>query len=181
MLKFSWKLCLALLLLGSAVSGSQSCAKPPDLPVDLGVDFDEAENKQSFTVGYDPFTGKWSLSVSMPWALLQSWLPESLGFAVPAAPEANSRTNGACPPREAPVATVQEVPPQLCQARTMFAIAERCLKNGDLDKARTCYEEAHLLAPQTRLGRQAIQRLADIDSARTATQQDAEEQEPRQP
>ena len=68
------------------------------------------------------------------------------------------------------------------QARAMFKIAERCLKNGDLDKARTCYEETHLLAPETRYGRRAIQRLTDIDSARSGhVSGAAEEQEPKGP
>jgi hypothetical protein len=77
--------------------------------------------------------------------------------------------------RANPEADVDE-PVRVEQARAMFAIGERCRRLGDLDKARTCYEETHLLSPTSRYGRLAMQRLAEIDEGRGTTE---EEQGPR--
>jgi hypothetical protein len=164
---------LALVLLVSGTGGAISLAKPPDLPVDLRVEFDNEEPPpNTVTLGVDLFTGKLSLSFTVPW----DWLPWK-GMT------SDARPNAACPPRETAARETQTVTtPKQAQARAMFAIAERCLRNGDLDKARTCYEETHLLAPETRFGRQAIERLAEIDSARSGSvgEGTAEEQEPRE-
>lgn len=170
MSKCLWSCCAALLILGSGLGATSSLAKPPDLPVDLGASFEDEDAMGGITVGLDLFTGKLSLSFTLPWQVLQSWFPD--GMTGPNTPTSASggRTNAACPPREARVGEEECEPAtlRLDQARAMFEIAERCRKKGDLDKARTCYEEAHLLAPETRVGRQAIERLADIDSSRTS-------------
>jgi Flp pilus assembly protein TadD len=136
----------ALHIYGGGIS--TSVAKPPDLPVELRIDFDDSEPQTapaaansaaansateakkddgphgSFFLGLDFFSGKFSFH----WQTLQKALT-----------------------------------PRQQEARALFDIAERCQKNGDRDMARTCYEEAHLLAPQTDFGRLAIQRLSELD------------------
>ncbi len=115
---------------GRAVS-----AKPPDLPVELGVNLDDEAAvvekpkkdwpKGGFVLGLDFFTGK---------------LPFRMALAG------------------------KTLTPKQQEARALFQIGEECRKKGDAAMARTCYEEAHILAPQTDFGRQAIQRLAEMDN-----------------
>jgi hypothetical protein len=166
MCKIAWSACVALVVLGFSFE-SAGYAKPPDLPVDLGVEFDQADNPRSITLGYDFLSGNLLFSFSMPWKFVLPWQ---------AAPTAQPQTES----KGDDIATPQAVRRQ--QARALFATAERCLKNGDVDKARTCYEETHLLAPETRVGRRAIERLSEIDNTRTIPVTGAgEEQEPREP
>ncbi len=164
MCKIARSACVALLVLGLGSLQSPSLAKPPDLPVDLGVDFELDASPRTISLGYDLLSGQLLMSFSLPWSFTLPWQatpsdqPQAaVGNADVAAPQALRRQ----------------------QARTLFATAERCFKNGDLDKARTCYEEAHLLAPETRVGRRAIQRLSEIDNMKTTPVAGAaEEQEP---
>jgi hypothetical protein len=65
----------ALIVLGS---GPASLAKPPDLPVDLGVVFEEADPKAGIVLDVDLVTGKLSLGLSLPWPALREWLSEAL-------------------------------------------------------------------------------------------------------
>ena len=181
MSKCLWSACVALSILGSGLRGASALAKPPDSPVDIDVEGAEVDTPRGLTLDFDLFTGKLSLSLSLPWNVWQSWLPEGLPNSKTT--EFMNRHNAVCPPREC---LVQNEPDRTTlqenQARTLFEIAERCLRNGDFDKARTCYEETHVLAPETPFGRQAIQRLVDIDNARiNDVGASAEEQEPRSP
>jgi hypothetical protein len=187
MSKYLWSACTALVFLGSGLGGTVSLAKPPDLPVDMRVDFGNEEPPNSITLGVDLFSGKLSLNISLPWALghagksapagepgstisdsndvkQATWVPD-LGITLPS-PNYIKHQPEQIPSQSAPTGDSPDAQKRM-QARTMFKIAERCLHNGDLDMARTCYEETHLLAPETRLGRKAIQRLADIDRVRT--------------
>jgi hypothetical protein len=146
MLKCLCSLAAALLILGSATPAG--LAKPPDLPVDVSADFEEVDMWGSVTLGFDPLTGKLSLSLSLPWRALQDWLPECLA------------------PVEPKVVSRERQSSTLAQGHRLFEIAEHCLKQGDFEMARTCYEETHLLAPQTSYGRRSIQRLSDLDRLR---------------
>jgi hypothetical protein len=163
-------MCVALaLLLLPAANGSVSLAKPPDLPIDLGADFEEAEPASGITLGFDVISGKVSFAFAMPWNQLVGWLKEAIPVR-PVQGPAPGRPNAACPPRDLDRdALTQE------QARKMFDIAERCFKNGDLAKARVCYEETHLLAPESTMGRQAMERLVEIQNARTSADEGATE------
>jgi hypothetical protein len=166
MCKIAWSACVALVVLGLSLE-SAGYAKPPDLPVDLGIEFDQADNPRSITLGYDFLSGNLLLSFSMPWRLVLPWQVEPTDQA-----PSESKGDGSAKPQAA----------RRQQARALFATAERCLKNGDLDKARTYYEETHLLAPETRVGRRAIERLSEIDNMGTLPVSGAgEEQEPREP
>jgi hypothetical protein len=181
MSKWLWSACATAFILGSGWGESSILAQPPGPPVDAVADFDDVETSGGITLSFDIFTGKLSLSFSLPWNFLHSRLPE--GVSTPNAPEPTGRPKATYSPRAALLENGSDrVALQAAQARAMFEIAERCLKNGDLDKARTCYEETHLLAPETRYGRDAIQRLSAIDSARTSeVSGGAEEQELRGP
>jgi hypothetical protein len=166
MCKIAWSACVALVALGLSFQ-SAGHAKPPDLPVDLGVDFEQTDSPRTITLGYDFLSGNLLLSFSMPWKLVLPWQ---------AAPKEQTQTDSKVDEGATPQAVRRQ------QARALFAIGERCLKNGNLDKARTCYEEAHLLAPETRVGRRAIERLSEIDNKRTIPVNGAgEEQEPVAP
>jgi hypothetical protein len=149
--------------MASGPGGSRSLAKPPDLPVDLAVDLEEKEAPGGLTLGFDLFTGKLSLNLTLPKDLGLPWMPGTK------LPTPSGKPGAALPVRATtPDATREPVTLKQLQARVLFEIAERCLRRGDLDKARTCYEEVHLLAPETAAGWQAIQRLADIDNARAS-------------
>lgn len=183
MQKCLWTVCAVAAILGSSLGAAPGLAKPPDLPVDLRIDFEEPDPPgSSVTFGLDLFTGKLSVSINLPWNLGLPWKAAPMGEAASGVSTAqvSRRHNAACPPRAVPQVEQAEehVVPQWEQARALFDIAERCRKVGDLDKARTCYEETHLLVPDTRLGRRAMERLIDIDSALiNGVQGTAEEQE----
>jgi hypothetical protein len=68
---------------------------------------------------------------------------------------------------------------KMLTARRIFQIAERCLNKGDLDMASSCFQEVHLLAPTSRYGQRAIERLSQIESRKAQTG-DAEEQDQQQ-
>jgi hypothetical protein len=166
MSKIAWSACVALVVLGLSFE-SAGYAKPPDLPVDLGVEFEQTDSPRTITLGYDFLSGNLLLNFSMPWKLGLPWQT---------APKEQAQTETKVEQSATPQAARRQ------QARALFATAERCMKNGDLDKARTCYEETHLLAPETRVGRRAIERLSEIDNKRAIPVSGAgEEQEPREP
>jgi hypothetical protein len=166
MCKIAWSACVALVAFGLSFQ-SAGYAKPPDLPVDLGVDFEQTDSPRTITLGYDFLSGNLLLSLSMPWKFVLPWQ---------AAPKEEAQTDSKVDESATPQAVRRQ------QARALFATAERCLKKGDLDKARTCYEETHVRAPETRVGRRAIERLSEIDNKRTIpVTGPAEEQEPRAP
>jgi hypothetical protein len=60
------------------------------------------------------------------------------------------------------------------QAAELFKIAERFRRNGDYAPARALYQRVHLLAPTTRFGRLAIDRLSQVEER---MREAAEEQE----
>lgn len=63
-------------------------------------------------------------------------------------------------------------------AQTLFYLAEQCRRDGDFARARTCYEEAHLISPTSHCGRLAIDRLRALDHEQFAIPTgDAEEAE----
>jgi tetratricopeptide (TPR) repeat protein len=91
--------------------------------------------------------------------------PEAVRPDTPAAPSAPGQAD-----------TSEEVM-RLLTARRMFRIGERCLRKGNLDMAYNCFQEVHLLAPTSRYGQLAIDRLSKIDQRRLAETDSAEQQE----
>jgi len=53
------------------------------------------------------------------------------------------------------------------QAKHLYLIGLRCLRLGDEDMARSCFQEAGCLAPRCRYGAQAQEQLQTLDSSRT--------------
>ncbi len=100
----------------------------------------------------------------------------AITFAKPADLPIDQRINYAgcadgVPASPAPVA----VAPPNSRAADVFERAERSRQQGQTREARRGYEETHLLAPTSRVGRQAIERLGDLDRPGNGF---AEEQEP---
>ena len=138
---------------------SATCgAKPPDLPVEQGVTC--------------PAAGAWfdglrraveGLRVEVELVLPGGEAPVALDALLPTL----------LPPLLADGARRElmdeEVPTgRYAEARHIFQLGESCRRQGDLDKARTCYEEAHLLSPTSRFGRLAMQRLHELEQLRDA-------------
>src|SRR5688572_14570418 len=71
MVKGLW--CAGLMFLGLAWNEGVSQAKPPDLPVDLRVEFEEEETPGAISLDFDLFTGKISLNFALPGNFWQSW------------------------------------------------------------------------------------------------------------
>jgi hypothetical protein len=63
------------------------------------------------------------------------------------------------------------------QVRDLFERAEKCRRSGDFANARTNYQRLHMLAPTSRLGRLAIDRIIEIEER---MREPAEEAEPPQ-
>lgn len=60
------------------------------------------------------------------------------------------------------------------RAIQLFKLAESCRGKGEFEKARTCYQQVHILAPTSRLGRLAMDRLSEVEER---MRESAEEQE----
>ncbi|MEI7686501.1 MAG: hypothetical protein WCL32_15890 [Planctomycetota bacterium] len=89
--------------------------------------------------------------------------------AKPADLPVDQRINLAAPGEGAPLA------PDSDRAVEIFQRAERHRQLGQLTDARRAYEEVHLLSPTSRVGREAIQRMRDLE---TPGNDFTEEQEP---
>jgi hypothetical protein len=81
-------------------------------------------------------------------------------------PDANNET--AAP--EAVEAGV--VDPQRGAARQIYLIGERCRRQGDVDMATNCYQEARLLCPESDYARKAGRRLRELKAASGNSQPD---------
>jgi hypothetical protein len=66
-------------------------------------------------------------------------------------------------------------------AETFFEIAEELRRQGKLEWARTCYQEAHLLSPGTTLGRRSMDRLHDLEAQLRQRGGEEEAEEPGAP
>jgi hypothetical protein len=107
-------------------------------------------------------------------AILLMQLPVTL-MAKPAGLPLDQRINYAA---EAPVPIApadQPSSPDAVRAAEIFKRAERQQRRGELNEARRGFEEVHLLAPISRVGQQAIDRLRQLEMPGNDF---AEEQEP---
>jgi hypothetical protein len=97
----------------------------------------------------------------------------SLGGAEQAEPPATP------PPAATPEQDLSDAD-HLDSARRLFQVGERCQRDGDLDMARNCYDEARLICPGSRCGRLAARRIVQIDGLRSAEEscEPPEEQAP---
>jgi hypothetical protein len=90
----------------------------------------------------------------------------------------NPAPGQSAPASPAPAPTApgdQPSSPAARRAVEIFERAERQQQRGEWTDARRAYEEVHLLAPISRVGQQAIQRLRGLEAPRNNL---AEEQEP---
>jgi hypothetical protein len=168
--KHGWCTAAALAGLLGAMAGPGSAAKPPDLPVDQIhrcpegrdgpgsielIDAIRLALEIGAGQGETPITVDAILPVLVPPLLTEVFQPQ------PANPTQ-------------PANRYQE-------ARHIFEIGERCRRQGDLDKARTCYEEAHLLSPTSHYGRLAMQRLHEMEQSQRGSSEEQEEPPLRTP
>jgi tetratricopeptide (TPR) repeat protein len=66
------------------------------------------------------------------------------------------------------------------EAKRMFELGQRLEKAGDLENAHRCYQETHLICPDCEYGKQAVERMAEIERSITEPQRrqgNIEEQE----
>jgi hypothetical protein len=159
--KHGWCTAAALAGLLSTVSGTSSAAKPPDLPVDQGVTCPEGRES-------DPSAPK---RPALPGG--REEMPVVVDVVMPALlPRLLAEVLQPRPAETAQPANRDE------EARHIFRIGEQCQRQGDLDKARTCYEEAHLLSPTSRHGRLAMQRLHELEQGRGSGGGEEQEEPP---
>jgi len=136
MFKFCWSAVLLAVL--HCTSDSGALAKPPDLPADNDIRCREA---------CEP-TETWQ------------WL---LGWEVPTV-----RPHGAALRDGVGADASSAVDPEQCEgaqrARELFEAARRCMRAGDLDRARACLRKAHMANPTCHYGQRAIQRLLEMEA-----------------
>lgn len=161
MSKRLWSATLALGMGWVAASGPVSSAKPPDLPVFPQVTCPEGRITESGS-GHDTAPqANVELIPDLSWA--QAVVP---GLAIHTAqavwlwPAAGSHDTDAVPQK----VERQRLVERYRQAQRIFALGMEYQQRGALNKARTCFQEAHLLSPDTRFGRMAMQRLNDLES-----------------
>jgi hypothetical protein len=147
------------LLLGP-LCGGVAWAKPADLPVPSQpecVDGTDDPVQGSLSITLDLLTGRIAVELkpkTEPPATIDAVCPALLPalFAQLVAQAGNALAQ----PFRA--ATAEEK-----LANQLFRDGERCERQGLLEKARLLFQQAHLLAPTSKLGRQAIDRLQQIE------------------
>src|SRR5438477_3121234 len=108
-------------------------------------------------------------------AVLMMQLPLTL-MAKPAGLPLDQRINYAAMETSVPIAPADQLSsPAALRAAEIFQRAERQQQRGELNEARRGFEEVHLLAPISRVGQQAIDRLRQLELPGNNF---AEEQEP---
>lgn len=144
----------AAVCVATGVPASRTMAKPPDLPIDQRVRCPEIEEEAPAPQSSCPVE-------------LGSRSAASQGREVGRTCHQDAEGQGTC--------TRDQSNRPVSQARAWFYFAERCRQTGDVEQARTAYQETHLLSPESRLGRQAIRRLSEMDAEQSGAN---EEQEP---
>lgn len=134
----------ALLLAGWAVSAG--AAKPPDLPV-------------KYTDNFAPVGG----------ATSDDACPSTPDTPCP---EQGARLAGPFPTDAASASDTSADIAQLLSARRLYRVGRRCLRQGDLDMASSCFHEVQLLAPASRYSQLALDQLNEINEQRTASEEE---------
>lgn len=153
------------LLLGPLCCGV-AWAKPAGLPVPCqrdcadgkdGKDGKDDKEHGSMSITIDLLTGRISVDFTTdtdPPAMIDAVCPSVL----PALLEQILTQAGNALSQPQPPATVQEK-----MAQRMFRDAEDCARRGQLEKARLLYQQVHVLAPTSSIGRKAIDRLQQVE------------------
>jgi hypothetical protein len=148
------------IVLGLTFGAGAAWAKPADLPVPSQpecVDGTDDPVQGSLSITFDLLTGRFSVEVTAktePPATIDAVCPAFL----PALFEqlVTQASNALAQSYRAP--TTEEK-----LANQLFRDAENCARQGQLEKARLYFQQTHLLAPTSKLGRQAIDRLQQIE------------------
>ncbi len=146
------------IMLGLALGAGVAWAKPADLPVPSQPEcLDGTDDPGSLSITLDLWTGRIADAVmaltEQPAAIdtvCPAFLPALLEQLVTQA------GNALMQPR-------QPLTPEEKLANQRFHDGEVCERLGQLEMARLCYQQAHLLAPTSKRGRQAIDRLQKIE------------------
>jgi hypothetical protein len=145
--------------LGAAL-GAVGAAKPPDLPVQNDVrcqrECEAPKGGESEPEALPLWLDLWCPCV-MPY-LVERVCEQLRGTGAPGVPkqvdaEPQEPTFG---PDSA--ATAKE-------AQRLYELAERCVRDGKLDKARALLRQAHMVNPICRFGRRAIDRLQQLEGS----------------
>jgi hypothetical protein len=171
-----WRSAALLAALCSSAAGSVSLAKPPDLPIEQDITVPEGREPAGSGDLFDALReAVQKARIEIDLVLPGGDGPVMLDMVVPTLlPQLLAE--GLRRQMMEPAPSIDELDPssdQGEQARQMFEEGERCRRQGNATRARTCYEEAHLLSPTSRFGRLAIQRLDALDRVNDS----AEEQE----
>jgi hypothetical protein len=158
------------ILLGIACGAGAAWAKPADLPVPsqpecAGVTDDPVHGSLSITL--DLLTGRIAVEV-----MAKSDQPAAIDAVspafLPALLDQILAQAGNALARRAPT-------PEEKLANQLFRDGENCERLGQLEQARLCFQQAHLLAPTSKLGRKAIDRLQQIEERmRDASEESSE-------
>ena len=131
-------------------------AKPADLPADDKIQCPEGQEKGEhggIAIDLDLLSGgPAEIDVVNPF-LIGAWFEQWLDAVANLLPAAD---------------------PCEQQAQKAFEAAERCRRAGDYVNARAGYQQTHRLAPTSRLGRLAIDRLIEVEQRLRETGEEAE-------
>jgi len=152
-------------LLGLAC-GSAAWAKPADLPVPSQPECKDDPVQGGLSIALDLLTGRIAVDISARTetpaiidAVCPAFLPAFFEQLVTQAGNALTQ------PFLAPTAEEK-------LANKMFHEGEACERVGEFEKARFCFQQAHMLAPTSKLGRKAIDRLQQLEERmRDATEE----------
>jgi hypothetical protein len=135
-------------------------AKPADLPADDKIQCPQGQEKGAhggIAIDLDALSGGLAapggidtINPMLIEALLEQWL-DAVAKLLPTAAD-----------------------PRAQQARQAYEAAERARRAGDYVQARTSYQQVHLLAPTSRLGRLAIDRIIEIEQRLRDASEEAE-------
>jgi hypothetical protein len=158
MLQRNWIFGVWMSLLLGSLCGGVAYAKPADLPVPSQpecIDGTDDPAQGSLSITLDLLTGRIAVELKAkpePSAAIDAVCPSLLPalFEHLVAQAGNALTR--------PAKTVEER-----MAEQLFHDGEIFARRGQLEKARLLFQQAHLLAPTSKLGRQAIDRLQKIE------------------
>lgn len=167
--KRNWVFGLWTSILLGPLCGGAVWAKPADLPVPSQPECVDEPELGSLLITWDLLTGRIGVAVKARAeqpaqidAVTPTFLPTLFEQLVTQAGNALAK------PRQAP--TIEEK-----MAKQLFNDAEVCARKGQLEQARLLYQQTHLLAPTSKVGLKAIDRLQDIEERmRDASEESSE-------
>jgi hypothetical protein len=170
MSKRLWGAALALGMGWTAASAPIGTAKPPDLPVHPQVTCPEGRVTDFTPPAATPNVPSEPIP-DLSW--VEAVVP---GLAVHTAQAVGFWPRGSVDSVPAKLDR-QQIVERFRQAQRIYLLGMQYQQQGAVSKARTCFQEAHLLSPDTRFGRMAMERLHELESRSALTgAEEAEEQ-----